>query len=676
MSREVVEEKVNWPLWVILAIVVNILANVAQVVLNIQGGAFGCLYTMGISSIPFTVPTLALILPMFAYFIKFTGKVRISTSSLVYLYILGLVSSPAIATTANAARSPVGFASKVWRSEPAIRDVMSKSWWVPPESAVAPTWGAGGPVDWNAWIPPILFIFIFHLIVFIVASSQMCILRRRWIEVEKVPYPFAIAIWESVRDIHGFEEVKYRRKPFLLGMVIGIILFLQIMFTMLLPWWPDIIGWRMLSPSAPGCVDTYCPDVLRPIGSTIVALMRMNVQPVNYAVAYLAPLDILFTSWLLWIIFMVMAQIAYIVGGYYTGALGISGGCRSLGWQYGVSPNWHAPLYFSWMSMTGGMVALIVMMLWYGRGYLKDVFRAALGKPPSTIKEAELKEPVSYKMALLLLLIGCVAFIAFLASLQVDFILGAIVFIFGGFIYPLADAYSRGLTGFDYAMLRVKWPGWPVHLIWSQHPGTYTTGWCNALLILHWGVDEPSNGFTTWAEVTMQSFRMADLSRVSPKNIYKMLFISLIIAYAVTLPSKVLWAHLFGARYPHCLSGYECDEWAEGPYNTFPPSNELIGPIMVGFIIFVLLSSLRTRFVWWPLHPVGFLISGSANMAFTGAWTNFLVAWAAKWLTLRIGGSKAYEEYGVPFASGVVAGFVVVIIVGIIIGLIRWFIPF
>ncbi len=179
MSKEVVEEKINWPLWIALAIVVNVLANVAQVVLNIQGGAFGCLYTMGISSIPFTVPTLALILPMLAYLVKFVGKVRISTSSLIYLYTIGLVSSPAIATTANAARSPVGFAGKVWRSEPAIRDVMSKSWWVPPEAAVAPTWGAGGPVDWNAWIPPILYIFLIHLIVFIMASSQMCILRRR-----------------------------------------------------------------------------------------------------------------------------------------------------------------------------------------------------------------------------------------------------------------------------------------------------------------------------------------------------------------------------------------------------------------------------------------------------------------------------------------------------------------
>jgi hypothetical protein len=290
----------------------------------------------------------------------------------------------------------------------------------------------------------------------------------------------------------------------------------------------------------------------------------------------------------------------------------------------------------------------------------------------------EVREPVSYRMAFILLGIGCILLIAFLASLQIDFILGAIFFIFGGFIYPLADAYSRGLTGFDYVGLRIKWPSWPVHLIYSRFPGEYTPGWCNALSVLHWGVDTPADGITTWAEATMHSFRVADLSGVNPKNIYKMLFIFLIIAYAITLPFKVYWTHFFGVRYPYgyCGMGFECDEWAEGPYNTFPPSNELIGPIIMGFIIVVILSLARARFAWWPLHPMGFLITGSAYMDYTGAWTAFLSAWVLKWVTLRIGGSKAYEDYGVPCASGVLAGFVIVIIIGIIVGLIRWFIPF
>jgi len=43
---------------------------------------------------------------------------------------------------------------------------------------------------------------------------------------------------------------------------------------------------------------------------------------------------------------------------------------------------------------------------------------------------------------------------------------------------------------------------------------------------------------------------------------------------------------------------------------------------------------------------------------------------------LRIGGSKAYEEYGVPLVSGVIAGTIVAIFIGGLIGVIRFFIPF
>lgn len=42
----------------------------------------------------------------------------------------------------------------------------------------------------------------------------------------------------------------------------------------------------------------------------------------------------------------------------------------------------------------------------------------------------------------------------------------------------------------------------------------------------------------------------------------------------------------------------------------------------------------------------------------------FLGAWALKVLTLRIGGSKAYEEYGVPIVVGFIAGFALIALIG------------
>ncbi|MBS7618139.1 hypothetical protein KEJ25_06010, partial [Candidatus Bathyarchaeota archaeon] len=185
MSKEVVEEKINWPLWIALAIVVNALANIAQGVLGMQGGYFGCIYSIGTISIPFSLPVLALMLPMFAYMAKFVGKSKLSISTLATLYVIGLISSLSIGNFNGTYYSwPVGSVSRVWRSVPELRDALSKLWWVVPESAVLPTWGPGGPVDWAAWLPAIIYTILLHFIVFLLVSAQMIFLRRRWIEIE------------------------------------------------------------------------------------------------------------------------------------------------------------------------------------------------------------------------------------------------------------------------------------------------------------------------------------------------------------------------------------------------------------------------------------------------------------------------------------------------------------
>jgi hypothetical protein len=45
-------------------------------------------------------------------------------------------------------------------------------------------------------------------------------------------------------------------------------------------------------------------------------------------------------------------------------------------------------------------------------------------------------------------------------------------------------------------------------------------------------------------------------------------------------------------------------------------------------------------------------------------------------LTMRLGGSKAYEQYGAPIAAGFVLGYMVTLLVGGSLGLLRFFVPF
>jgi hypothetical protein len=62
---------------------------------------------------------------------------------------------------------------------------------------------------------------------------------------------------------------------------------------------------------------------------------------------------------------------------------------------------------------------------------------------------------------------------------------------------------------------------------------------------------------------------------------------------------------------------------------------------------------MRTRFVWWTLSPIGFLMAGT--WAIYCIWFSVFLAWALKWLVIRYGGLRAYRA-ALPFFLGMVLG--------------------
>jgi len=667
MSEKVIE-KINWPLWIIVIIIINILANLGTGILGILGQFYGCIYTLGIGYGSFALPTLALILPLLLYPFTYFGKRKVNLETLARLILIGLISSLAIGNfNDNYMSWPVGSAARVYVSIPEVRDAMIKLWWVPPESAVFPAIRIGGVApDWGAWIPGITYVVLFYLLFFLLNSSLMMIFRHQFIDVEKIPYPVAIAFLEGARHIFGLQEVKRSRTMFLIGMAIGFIVNLQLMLTFIFPWWPDLLAWRGTT-TAPGCADDAHPL----LDSALVGWVGWNKAFHAYPLAYLCPLSVSFSTWVFYAIFLVLAQIAYYMG-YYTGILGAGIGRGKIWWYpWQMSPFWGPPLYWSWLGLTGGAIALVLIVLWYARGHIRNTLNATLKGSPR-----EAGEPFSYRTMYVMFIASCILVIAFLASLQMDTPLWIVVLIFGGLIYPFAEAYIQGLTGAAFAQERSIWPNWPYHFIWPRHPG-YSPGFNMATIMMARGVNSPSGGLITWSVASMTGFRVGSLAGMSMRDVYKFLLLSLLIAAPITAAFRVWWPHMLGAKFPMCMSGWECGDCGDIYYNErVPPTEMLAQPVIAGFIITAVLFWLRTRFLWWPLHPVGFLLMASDISISMGMWSQFLVAWIAKWLTLRIGGSKAYEEYGVPCAAGMITGYAGATLLAIILGIYRYFVPF
>lgn len=132
-------------------------------------------------------------------------------------------------------------------------------------------------------------------------------------------------------------------------------------------------------------------------------------------------------------------------------------------------------------------------------------------------------------------------------------------------------------------------------------------------------------------------------------------------------------------RVPLGHGGCDVAHWCHGSYeeyNRAPPLLNEWAAGVVGFAIVVALSLLKARYIWWPMNPVGFILATGPATTWMREWNAFLGAWIGKYLTLKIGGSKLYSEYGIPFVAGGLAGIVITYVMACMLGVMKFFVPF
>ncbi|MGC9317110.1 MAG: DUF6785 family protein [Armatimonadota bacterium] len=92
------------------------------------------------------------------------------------------------------------------------------------------------------------------------------------------------------------------------------------------------------------------------------------------------------------------------------------------------------------------------------------------------------------------------------------------------------------------------------------------------------------------------------------------------------------------------------DAWLTNPRT---PQYAATGGYVYGIAFTLVLAAMRTRFVWWPFHPVGYLVSGSFGLF--RLWLPIFLTWLIKSLLLRYGGLPAYRRAR-PFFFGLIFG--------------------
>jgi hypothetical protein len=495
------------------------------------------------------------------------------------------------------------------------------------------------------------------------------LIRKQWIDVERVPFPHTLLAHELLIRVEPERKVKRAASPFLIGLILGVIVWTTYLCVETFPWFPDIFMFRERTCGQGGVWIVQPSDPY----ASIAAIARIGKDPLGVAILYFAPISVLFNIWFWWIIYAILVQAAYYLG-YYPGILDLPGCGRT--WCGERSLAYGEP--FKWIAVvSGGVWCLAISWILLNRRYFKDTLRAAFGRmDPSAKAEFEKDEPISYRSNYILLICSFIASIAIFMVCGINSI-AAVLTSINLICMWIANLRFFGLVGTNIARLERGFT--LLKSIWPRAPSVIDRDYALSVYFNSWMTHSPELGAFAGANVLapMMSYKMANLTGVSSKSVFKISMISMIVFSLTALPIWLWLAYTWGiTKFPYTYGVHACNAIVSRAQTAdhYPAAEPWLSQFFVGFISVGLLSWLHARYVWFPFEPIGFILA--IGMGDYGFWTFAAIAWVLKIITLRIGGSKLYEEFGAPLAGGYIAGHMLVLIPGVIIGKVKWFIPF
>ena len=597
---------------------------------------------------------------------------KLTRENMVYLLIIG--------SSAAWFMSPTGSAHQAWGgfigtrlAYPEESVMLFPTFVAPATEFCKPLITGGTAVPWDVWAPFIVFWWIYLYGVGLLFTALATILRKDWIDVERVPFQQAMILYEFIRRMPKPEKPKIKispSSPFTIGFILGVVFNLPILMTYLFPWFPDIYGWRT-NTCGHGAIMSLADTPLW----SIIGISMVNKHPLAVSVMYLAPLNIIFNIWFWYFVYLVLMQVAFYMG-YYTGlndpGICPTGCCRAWG---PVNIRMDPP--YKWNAFaSGGMIAMTFFYLLIRWRYIRDTLRAAFGG----YREFEKGEPVSYKVSWLLFLIGFIVIMAVWMAAGMDLVAALLLPVTFFFfwttktrIWGMTGTYIRAAEHGHTLYRLLLWPKAPEPIV--NHPSFVLAAYNS-----EFNVDCPENQNAGSYFSAFAAYRLADLLKVDTRNVFKVLLVVQALAPLVSVTTWCWGMHLFGSTklgWGAYVGSPPLDRNANpANWNRLPGREPWVHIFFIGFLAMGAISYLHSKFVWFPFEPIGFLMAFSEACLFFGVWLPALIAWILKYLTLRVGGSRLYEEHGIPVAAGFSIGFVSVSFIGGIIGIYRWFFPF
>jgi len=497
--------------------------------------------------------------------------------------------------------------------------------WLIPQDPQAMRWfyeglPPGQSIPWGTWLVPLAAWALFAGMFWAGYFCLSMILRKQWIEHERLTFPLAQVPLEIVGDDErpsGISTPFWRNKLVWVGFLI---VFLMHTSNSMSRWYGFFPSFQFTN------ISLGSEKWVWPWNAWLG--MTLSFYPSLIGIAYLISTEVAAS---LWFFYLLNRAQRLGIALYGLEVQGASGGFNST-------------TYFRGQEV-GAFFALAVFLFWGARKQLLATIRA------SAHGERDPRDPFPLPWAVVGFLLSVAGVAAWGMAAGMDWWASVLVVMF---FYAVAIGLTRLVSA-----------GGVMYVECSFMPQDFTNNFLGTSGMSAHNLTPLAmstrifmfNQEVTWWPYLMNSFKIAHSINMKGKH--------LLLAVALAMVTAVTVGYYFGLRTIYhngaVTLGTAMEEpptWTYNKLQTYleaPVEKSVLGicSTIGGAVLMWVLLVLNRNYLWWRLNPVGYLMGSTGTLA--QIWSSTLIGWACSTISLHYGGLKLYRQLR-PFFLGLILG--------------------
>lgn len=483
----------------------------------------------------------------------------------------------------------------------------------------------GQALPWQPWVRPVAAWLLLMALVYGAFLCMAAILRKQWVDAERLSFPLVQLPLEMIGAATGkgsdAGSTFFQSRLAWLGFAVPFFVF-------------NLNGLHNIYPPIPMLplwIDLHGFFTAKPWNSISLFVIAFSFMAIGFF--YLLPTEILFSLWF----FFALGKVEEVFA-------------ASIGYDTPSAPHADVHSFIAAQTM-GAWPVLVGAYFILARPHLANVWRAATGAGARDSGEGEM---LSYRAAFWGL-VGCFAGIV-IWCVAAGMSAWLAIVTFGLYLFVQAIVMARSTAEAGLIITEGSWTSTDMVQLAVPY---YSLGIANLTVLSYTDAvftrDLRGMVFTAF----LDSERLADGVGLRRRSLlYALVFGMLVAVFAGVILQIWLPYHLGALTlYKFTYQGNDRQFFRENGAaylaHSVGASYRSGGFVLVGALITVLLSVMRTRLSWWPLQPLGFALSASYTVIVF--WFPIFLAWLIKSLVMRYSGMPIYRMLR-PFFIGMILG--------------------